>query len=471
MKNTYPRTQRLLLGIQLLGDALVAFVGLSLTFWLRFRTPIRNFGVESGPISYSVYLRLILLGTLFYVATFAYLKLYDGRLFLRPHRALSIVVQAVAFWLAAFLGTSLVLKFEPSISRLFVILSCFTTLVVMAMWRMAFFVCLSRSSLYERIVQRVLFIGWNVQAEKIAAAISVDKNHPYKILGYLSTGGIEDPRTLHSCTCLGSLEELEYIARTRLIDIALVADANLGAEGQLTVSTICERLYIQFKIVPSLFQIFASHLHLQTISGVPVLGVEELRHSTLINSIFKRLLDVAGALVGLVLSLPIIAILALLIKKESPGPILYKQVRTGRQGQPFNIFKLRSMRLDAEKNSGACWAVEGDPRRLKIGAFMREWNLDELPQFWNVLLGDMSLVGPRPERPELIAQFEKQIPHYNPRHEVRPGITGWAQVNGLRGNTSLVDRIRFDLYYIENWSLWFDIQILLLTFFRRKNAY
>jgi lipopolysaccharide/colanic/teichoic acid biosynthesis glycosyltransferase len=127
--------------------------------------------------------------------------------------------------------------------------------------------------------------------------------------------------------------------------------------------------------------------------------------------------------------------------------------------------------MDAENDSGPAWAVEGDPRRLKIGAFMREWNLDELPQFWNVLVGDMSLVGPRPERPELIAQFEKEVPHYNPRHEVRPGITGWAQVNGLRGNTSLVERIRYDLYYIENWSLWFDLQILLLTFTRRQNAY
>jgi lipopolysaccharide/colanic/teichoic acid biosynthesis glycosyltransferase len=150
--------------------------------------------------------------------------------------------------------------------------------------------------------------------------------------------------------------------------------------------------------------------------------------------------------------------------------VIYRQVRTGRYGRPFTIYKLRSMRLNAEA-SGAQWAVSGDPRRLKVGAFMRENNLDELPQFWNVLVGDMSLVGPRPERPELIRKFEKEIPHYNPRHEVRPGITGWAQVNGLRGNTSLVERIKYDLYYIENWSLWFDLQILLLTFSRNKNAY
>jgi lipopolysaccharide/colanic/teichoic acid biosynthesis glycosyltransferase len=163
-------------------------------------------------------------------------------------------------------------------------------------------------------------------------------------------------------------------------------------------------------------------------------------------------------------------VLTVLITRESPGSVIYRQVRTGRNGKPFTIYKLRSMRLDAERN-GAQWAVANDDRRLKIGAFMREWNLDELPQFWNVLKGDMSLVGPRPERPELIEKFEHEIPHYNPRHTVRPGVTGWAQVNGLRGNTSLVERINYDLYYIENWSVSFDFQIMAKTFIGAKNAY
>jgi len=232
----------------------------------------------------------------------------------------------------------------------------------------------------------------------------------------------------------------------------------------------CERLYVQFKIIPSFFQIFVSNLRMQTISGVPILGVEALPVTHVANQTAKRAIDILGGLVGFLGSLPIMAIMALIIKKQSPGPIIYSQVRTGLHGRPFTIYKLRSMRLDAEK-TGAQWCVQDDPRRLPIGAFMRKWNIDELPQFWNVLKGDMSLVGPRPERPELIKKFEHEIPHYNPRHEVRPGITGWAQVNGLRGNTSLVDRIKYDLYYIENWSIWFDFQIMLLTFVKRDNAY
>jgi lipopolysaccharide/colanic/teichoic acid biosynthesis glycosyltransferase len=156
---------------------------------------------------------------------------------------------------------------------------------------------------------------------------------------------------------------------------------------------------------------------------------------------------------------------------ESRGPVFYRQRRWGVNGVPFDIIKIRSMKLNAEQSSGAQWCVKDDPRRLRVGAFMRKWNIDELPQFWNVLKGEMSLVGPRPERPELIASFKHQIPHYNARHHSKPGMTGWAQVNGLRGDTDLSERIQCDLWYLENWSLWLDLQIMLLTFFKRDNAY
>jgi exopolysaccharide biosynthesis polyprenyl glycosylphosphotransferase len=312
-------------------------------------------------------------------------------------------------------------------------------------------------------------IGWNKEASQMVNAIREDRNHPYEIVGVITTKPDIDGESF-GCPTLGPLSEGEPIMRREHVDIAIIADFDLSTEELLKTSDLCERLYVQFKIMPSFFRIFVSSLRMQTISGVPVLGVESLAITSALNSALKRTVDIIGAIVGLLLTGPMMLILAWIIKRESPGPVIYKQVRTGRYGRPFTIYKLRSMRLDAE-TSGAQWAVSGDPRRLKIGAFMRETNLDELPQFWNVLIGDMSLVGPRPERPELIKKFEMEIPHYNPRHEVRPGITGWAQVNGLRGNTSLVDRIKYDLYYIENWSAWFDFQILLLTFRRNKNAY
>ena len=171
------------------------------------------------------------------------------------------------------------------------------------------------------------------------------------------------------------------------------------------------------------------------------------------------------------MSAPIIALYALLVYLESPGPVFYRQLRVGRRGRHFHILKIRSMNLDAENASGPRWATRFDERTLKIGAFMRRWNIDELPQFWNVLKGDLSLVGPRPERPELIKRFREEVLYYNARHNIIPGMTGWAQVNGFRGDTDLSERIRCDIYYIENWNPILDIQIMLMTFFHWEGAH
>lgn len=471
-KRTFPRTQNFLLSVQLAGDLVACFLGVNLGYWVRFFTPLRHFGVESQSPDYLTYLPLLAFGTLFLISSYAFLKLYDPRLLLRPHRAALIIMRGTFFWFFVFLSTSLIFKFEPPISRVFVAVSCIVTFVTIMFWRQIYFLWLSNHPLRERLMQRVAIVGWNAEAERLAEAVKTDQSHPYSIYGVITTPAESDPgRTFLGQSALGSLSDLAQILDNHLIDIVVVADLEMKRDDLLHIIGICEQKYVAFKVIPSFFQIFVSNLRMQTISGVPILGVERLQILSHPNQLLKRAVDIVGALVGLTLSLPIMAVLALFIRREGPGPILYRQERVGRDGDPFIIYKLRSMRIDAEHASGPAWAVPGDPRRLKIGAFMREWNLDELPQFWNVLIGDMSLVGPRPERPELIAQFERNIPHYNPRHEVRPGLTGWAQVNGLRGNTSLVERIRYDLYYIENWSIWFDVQIILLTFARRQNAY
>lgn len=470
-KRSYPRTQNFLIILQVIGDLLACYIGLTASYWLRFKTGLRHVGVETSDISLELYQPLIWTGVLLFVGTFGYLKLYDARLLLRPQRVVAIVIKATFFWFSLFLLLSLTFKLEPAVSRLFVAFSCFTVFGSMLIWRRCFFEWLSRSRWRDRLLQRVVYFGWTENAHKLAQAIHADQNHPYESYGIIDTPASATNKSDRlNLPVLGNIDELEGILTDERIDMVVIADLDMSREKLMQLSSICERRYIAIKLIPSLFQIFVSNLRMQTISGVPILGVEDLPLRRLPNQALKRSVDILGALFGLMISLPIMAVLALIIKRQSPGPVIFKQVRTGRNGENFVIYKLRSMRLDAE-TKGAQWAVENDPRRLPIGAFMREWNLDELPQFWNVLKGDMSLVGPRPERPELIEKFEKEIPHYNPRHEVRPGLTGWAQVNGLRGNTSLVERIRYDLYYIENWSIWFDIQIMLLTFFRRQNAY
>ncbi len=471
-KRSYPRTQNTLLLALFLGDLLFAYVGLTLGYLLRVKSPLGNLGVEPTVIDFEQYQPLLWLGSAFILLVMGYQGLYDARLLLRPHRALNHIMRGIFFWIVAFLGFSLVFRLEPSISRYFVLFSALTTFGALIAWRYTLYYALSNSTWRQRLTQRVLIIGWSGDAERLVEAIDRDENHPYEVVGVVTVDeqAMSNPRQFLGERLLGSIEDLEQILGRQDIDIAVLADLDLPKDRVFGLMNLCERLYVSLKIVPSFFQVFVSNLRMQTISGVPILGIEELPIAKFYNQFLKRGVDILGGLFGLFCSLPVILALTIIIRRESPGPVIYRQTRTGLHGRPFTIYKLRSMRLDAEKD-GAQWAQAGDPRRLKIGAFMREWNLDELPQFWNVLKGDMSLVGPRPERPELIKQFEREIPHYNPRHEVRPGVTGWAQVNGLRGNTSLVDRIRYDLYYIENWSIWFDIQIMLLTFFKRDNAY
>jgi exopolysaccharide biosynthesis polyprenyl glycosylphosphotransferase len=249
-----------------------------------------------------------------------------------------------------------------------------------------------------------------------------------------------------------------------------LTDVNTPAREIENIATVCEKEYVEFKIIPSYFPILVSAMHVDHVAGTPVLGLDWLPLNRFGCRALKRGFDLFGAGVGFVLSLPLIALFGAMVYAESPGPIFYRQKRIGRKGKPFDMIKIRSMRVDAEKNGKVGWTRKDDPRRLRIGSFMRKWNIDEIPQFWNVLRGDMSLVGPRPERPELISNFKHEIAHYNIRHSIKPGVSGWAQVNGLRGDTDLSERIRFDIHYIEHWNLLLDLKIMGLTFFKRANA-
>ncbi len=230
---------------------------------------------------------------------------------------------------------------------------------------------------------------------------------------------------------------------------------------------------IDLQIIPDYSDYLALGAEVDSFEGVPLI---QLNQSPLFGyqSWLKRWFDLVLSLIGLLVLLPLLVLIGILVKLTSPGPILYRQERMGIDGKTFGMLKFRSMRLDAEEKTGAVWAIKNDDRRTPIGAFLRSTSIDELPQLWNVLVGDMSLVGPRPERPVFVNQFRNQIPNYMLRHKVKSGITGWAQVNGWRGDTSLEKRIECDLYYIRNWSPWLDVKILLLTIFKgfiHKNAY
>jgi exopolysaccharide biosynthesis polyprenyl glycosylphosphotransferase len=335
-------------------------------------------------------------------------------------------------------------------------------------WRYAFHRFLQHSKAAASLRQRVVFVGWNEESEKLSKSFSADQVHPYEVAGCVPSPGSKF-QMKPTVPVLGDYSDMGTIFHELGIDMVMLADVSCVKGEIVGLANLCEREMVQFKIVPSYFQILVSGLHLETVSGVPVLGVSQLPLDMPVNFLLKRILDIVGATVGLILSAPLIGFFGLMVWLESGGPIFYRHPRMGRNGQPFDIIKIRSMKLNADKEGGF-WTLKNDPRRLKVGAFMRAWNIDELPQFWNVLKGEMSLVGPRPESVELIANFKDEIPHYNARHNAKPGITGWAQIKGLRGDTDLGERIRADLYYLENWNVLLDFQIMALTFVRRKNA-
>lgn len=461
------------------GDLLVIASGLLSAFWIRFQSgwappdeSVLNLAMRGRRALELVnYTPHFALGAVLLLLLLAYFGLYDFRFLLRYRRAAVLIVKAAVAWCFVYLGAAQVLKLSPDISRGYALIALATCGVGLLLWRWLLYLVARSRSMAERLRQRILFVGWNKEADRMAQSVLEDASHPYEIVGCVpSAQGRYALEPRPDVRRLGDYNHLPDLLESG-VDIVVVADLDPVMGEMVSLANLCEKNFVQYKIIPSYFQILVSGLHLETVSGVPILGVERLPLDRFINRFLKRAVDIVGAGVGLLLSAPVIALCGLIVYLESPGPIFYRQVRTGRNGKNFRIIKIRSMRLDAERGTGARWASKDDPRRLRIGKYLREWNLDEVPQFWNVLAGEMSLVGPRPERPELIANFKHEIPHYNARHGSKPGITGWAQVHGLRGDTDLAERIRYDIYYLENWSLLLDFQIMFMTFVSRKNAY
>jgi len=292
-----------------------------------------------------------------------------------------------------------------------------------------------------------------------------------KVVGFLAGEKEEEGSIIERAPVLGIYESLPEIARSHGIKHVVFA---LPLDDQSYLKQLIGQIredLVDIHIVPDFLRFYILNASIEELDGIPVINVSS---SPLYGwgRIGKRALDISGSIVAIFLFSPVILALAVAVKMTSKGPVFYRQERMGYDGKRFTILKFRSMVVDAERETGAIWAQKDDPRTTRIGSFMRRWNLDELPQFFNVLRGEMSLVGPRPERPVFIDKFKNDIPRYMLRHKVKTGITGWAQVNGYRGRTSLKKRLEYDLFYIENWSLWFDVKILFLTLVKGfKNAY
>ncbi len=456
------------------GDVFAILGGLLVAFWVRFHSGWITFGVDlPRPPSLRDYAGLFAVGTVFLLGILTHGGLYHSRHLLRYRRTALLIVRSLMIWFVLYLGVSLALKFDPPISRIYAATSAMACGVSLLLWRGAFHSLLQRESVAPRLRTRVLFVGWNAETTKLCRSIFSDPSHPYEVVGCVPSAhgrfAVDPPGDV---PLLGDYNELRNILRDRCTDMVVVADLDPTTGEMTSLANLCERHFVQFKVIPSYFQILISGLELETISGVPVLGVTRLPLDRLSNRFLKRCVDIVGAIVGLMISAPLFLYCGWRIRREDPGNVFFGQERIGRNGQPFRMWKLRSMRLGSELTDHVNQStLRDDPRVLKVGRWMRKWNIDETPQFWNVLKGDMSLVGPRPERTFHSERLSEQVPHYNARYSTKPGITGWAQIHGLRGDTDLSERVRYDIYYLENWSLLLDFQIMAMTFVRRENAY
>lgn len=273
---------------------------------------------------------------------------------------------------------------------------------------------------------------------------------------------------------LGTLEELPELLENTYIDLVMIATEENNA-GQLGyIITCCEKAGIKTHIVPYYYKYVPAKPYIDDLDGLPIIDTRHIPLDNLFKNFLKRSFDVVFSLFAIILTSPLLVFSAIMVKLTSPGPIIFKQERVGLDRKNFDMYKFRSMRLQTDEEEMDKWTTKNDPRKTWWGNFMRKTSIDELPQFFNVLKGDMSVIGPRPERPFFVDKFKEEIPRYMIKHQVRPGITGWAQVNGLRGDTSIEDRIEHDLYYIENWTFGLDLKIIILTIFKgfiNKNAY
>ncbi|MFP5285762.1 MAG: undecaprenyl-phosphate glucose phosphotransferase, partial [Thermoanaerobaculia bacterium] len=456
-----------------LGATLAAFI----TAW------VLRFYIEVIPVTKSVpefepYLRLLPFILAIWPVVFYFHGLYQSRR--GKSRVDEVLTVAVAVLLATVLLLVVIFLYRPpspdggyfTYSRAFLGLFALADFLFVSTARMVLRSVLLRIRQSSNNLQRILVIGAGQLGREITQKLLDHRELGIEVVGFLDDDPGKVGSTVLGVPVLGTLRQAEEVLAVGRIDQVFIALPLEAHRKMLQMLELMARECVEVKLVPDVLQYATLQATLEDVDGTPVINLSQVPLQGW-NSLVKRTMDLLIAAAALVVLLPFFPLVALAIWLEDRGPIFYRQERMGLDGKPFMIVKFRSMRINAEATSGPVWAIKDDPRRTRIGTFLRHWSLDELPQVWDVLMGDMSSIGPRPERPTFVREFKHKIPRYMLRHRVKAGITGWAQVHGWRGNTSIKKRIQYDLYYIQNWSLKLDFKILWMTIRHalRHNAY
>ncbi len=461
--------------LQVVIDAVAVIMSYAFAWWLKFASGIVD--KEVGYLSFEYYMRALILIVPLYLLLYYAFKLYtpkrvQGRRLEFSNIVLANTVGLLILMAGFFIALSYVeeLKnFSRSMFFYFFIINIFLEEIERLMVR-AFLRSIRKNGYNQK---HILLVGYSKAAEQYIDRIKQNPQWGYQIRGILDDN-IARGTTYRGVKVIGSIGNLAYILpENKLDEIAITLGLREYKKLEKIVAE-CEKSGVHTKFIPDYGNIIPTKPYTEDLQGLPVINIRYVPLSDTFNALVKRLSDIVGSLVCIVIFSPVMLVSAILVKTTSKGPLIFKQERVGLHNIPFQMYKFRTMYVQPPEEEKKGWTQKDDPRVTKVGRFLRKTSLDEFPQLFNVLRGDMSLVGPRPERPQYVEKFREEIPRYMIKHQVRPGMTGWAQVNGYRGDTSIRKRIEHDLYYIENWTFGLDIKILFLTVFKgfiNKNAY
>ena len=449
-------------------DLLALTFSFLIAFWLRFSQVL--IPAHRGLPPFSIYSQALLIVLPIYLWMFRAQGLYQVGRHIRRVEQIFTVIKSVTIGSLVLMALTFFYR-DFSYSRLFLIFLWFFAAVLVSLFRYGLIQWVYRLRRQEKDLHRVLLVGCNRNARNLIEWTQQNPHLGHRVEGVLAHDKDLVGKHLEGVPIVGTLEECNRFIKAIQPDEILVADASLPREKVAELLLQCENDLVSFKVAADLYGIVTSNLDVEYIANVPLLGLRALPLDDFWNRFLKRFLDLTVSVLLMGFTLPFWVCVAIIMKLTGGDSVLYAQERVGQDEKHFKLYKFRTMRPDAEQITGPVWTSKDDERCTKIGRILRRFNLDELPQLWNVFRGDMSLVGLRPERPHFVDQFRGEIPRYMARHKIKSGITGWAQVNGLRGNTSLQERIKYDLYYAENWSFLFDLEILFMTLFAFKNAY
>ncbi|MCR5487931.1 MAG: undecaprenyl-phosphate glucose phosphotransferase [Lachnospiraceae bacterium] len=462
--------QRLFNRLHVVLDGIVTAAAYLIAYWLKFRSVFADrsvyhlpFRIYMGALPFLIPVMLLL---------YNQFDLYSSKRVSGRRRELIHIIYANAMCFVGFIAV-LYMIHQPDFSRsmigIFVAVNIFLETVVRNIIR--YLLKLIRRKGYN--LKYVLLVGYSKAAEAYINRIRVNPQWGYVIRGILDDR-VSAGTMYKGVKVLGRIGNLDIILpENKLDEIAITL--SLDEYGKLEkIVNLCEKSGVHTKFIPDYDTVIPSRPYMEDLDGLPIINIRHVPLTNTFNIILKRIMDILGSLVLILVFSPIMLLSAVAVKLSSKGPVIFKQERVGLHNKTFQMYKFRSMEVQPPKEEEKAWTVPNDPRVTKVGRILRSTSMDELPQLFNILKGDMSIVGPRPERPQFVEKFKETIPRYMVKHQVRPGLTGWAQVNGLRGNCSIRKRIEYDIYYIENWTMRFDIKIMFMTIFKgliNKNAY